>query len=92
MLVEGYSKAALKAQEAEQTRGQEVGWRKSNQLVGRTRGDQIVVFEAGPEHVGQLVDVVITAVTALTLHGKLGDGEAPPKHAPDRISLPTVSA
>jgi tRNA-2-methylthio-N6-dimethylallyladenosine synthase len=91
VLVEGYSKAALKAQEAEQTRGQEVGWRKSNQLVGRTRGDQIVVFEAGPEYIEQLVPVEITAATALTLHGKPAEGGPAPRPTDRRISLPTLS-
>ncbi len=69
VLAEGYSKAALKAQEAEQSRGQEVGWRRSNQLVGRTRGDQIVVFDGSEAQVGQLTQIQITAATALTLHG-----------------------
>ncbi len=69
ILVEGYSKAALKAQQAEHSRGQEVGWRRSDQLVGRTRGDQIVVFQADKSHIGRLVRVRITAATALTLYG-----------------------
>ncbi len=69
VLVEGYSKAALKAQEAEQSRGHEIDWRRSNQLVGRTRGDQIVVFDGNEAHVGQLAQIQITAATALTLHG-----------------------
>ncbi len=94
VLVEGYSKAAIKAQEAEQTRGHEVappphpplvkggrrggdepevGWRRSNQLVGRTRADRIVVFPGRPEHIGRFADVRITAATALTLHGTLID-------------------
>lgn len=71
VLVEGYSKAALKAQQAEQTRGQEVGWRRSDQLVGRTRHDQIAVFNGEERHVGRFADVRIDAVTALTLHGTL---------------------
>ena len=71
VLVEGYSKAALKAQEAEQTRGEEVGWRRSNQLVGRTRTDQIVVFQGKPKDIGRFTEVRITAATALTLHGTL---------------------
>ena len=71
VLVEGCSKAALKAQEAEQSRGEEVGWRRSDQLVGRTRGDHIVVFPGKPEHIGRFAGVSITAVTALTLHGTL---------------------
>ena len=71
VLVEGYSKAAIKAQEAEQTRGEEIGWRRSDQLVGRTRRDQIVVFNGRPEHVGRFADISISAATALTLHGNL---------------------
>lgn len=71
VLVEGYSKAAVKAQEAEQTRGEEIGWRRSDQLVGRTRRDQIVVFHGGAEHIGGFAAVRVTAATALTLHGEL---------------------
>jgi tRNA-2-methylthio-N6-dimethylallyladenosine synthase len=71
VLIEGYSKAALKAQEAEQTRGEEVSWRRSDQLVGRTRQDQIVVFAGRPEHIGRLAQVRIVAATGLTLHGHL---------------------
>ncbi|MBU0719394.1 MAG: tRNA (N6-isopentenyl adenosine(37)-C2)-methylthiotransferase MiaB [Planctomycetes bacterium] len=71
VLIEGYSKAAIKAQEAEQTRGTEVGWQQSDQLVGRTRGDQIVVFTGEPGYIGQFAEVRITAATALTLHGSL---------------------
>jgi tRNA-2-methylthio-N6-dimethylallyladenosine synthase len=72
VLVEGYSKAALRAQETEQCRGEEVGWRQSDQLVGRTRGDQIVVFPGEREHIGGFATVHITAATALTLHGVVG--------------------
>lgn len=71
VLVEGFSKAALKAQEAEQTRGEEVGWRRSDQLVGRTRTDQIVVFPGPTESIGSFAAVRVTAATALTLHGAL---------------------
>jgi tRNA-2-methylthio-N6-dimethylallyladenosine synthase len=94
VLVEGYSKAALKAQEAEQTRGQEVGWRSFDQLVGRTRTDQIVVFPGGPNLIGSLVAIRITAATALTLHGTVAeasraDAEAPPTRRLAR-SLPVL--
>jgi len=71
VLVEGFSKAALKAQEAEQTRGEEVGWRRSDQLVGRTRTDQIVVFPGSADSIGIFAPVRIDAATALTLHGTL---------------------
>jgi len=73
VLVEGHSKAAVKAQAAEQSRGQEVSWKRSDQLTGRTRGDEIVVF-TGPESlIGRFVQVKITAATALTLHGEVVD-------------------
>lgn len=73
VLVEGYSKAAVKAQSDEQSRGQEVGWRRSDQLTGRTRGDEIVVF-TGPESlIGQFATVEIIGATALTLHGQLAE-------------------
>jgi len=71
VLVESYSKAAIKAQEAEQARGQEVSWRRSDQLTGRTRGDEIVVFNGPPSLIGQLVTVQVEAATALTLHGRV---------------------
>ncbi len=71
VLIEGYSKAALKAQEAEQLRGEEVDWRRSDQLVGRTRRDRIVVFTGKREHVDRFADIRIDAATALTLHGTL---------------------
>jgi tRNA-2-methylthio-N6-dimethylallyladenosine synthase len=74
VLVEGYSKAAVKAQEAEHTRGQEAGWRRSDQLVGRTWTDHIVVFPGGPEVIGRIADVHVTDATALTLHGSLVEG------------------
>ncbi|MCG3138415.1 MAG: tRNA-2-methylthio-N(6)-dimethylallyladenosine synthase [Phycisphaerae bacterium] len=74
VLVEGYSKAARKAQESEQSRGAEVGWRRSDQLVGRTRGDHIVVFPGGPELIGQLFKVQIIGSTALTLHATMQTG------------------
>jgi len=71
VLVEGYSKAALRSQEAEQSRGTEVGWRRSDQFVGRTRGDHIVVFPGAEPHVGTLQNVRIRSVTALTLFGEI---------------------
>ena len=77
VLVEGYSKAAVKAQQAEQSRGQEVGWRRRDQLVGRTRQDRIVVFNSGPETIGQLAQIKITGATALTLFGDRADQPAP---------------
>lgn len=71
VLVEGYSKAAIKAQEAEQSRGHEVSWKRSDQLTGRTRGDEIVVFTGTESLIGQFVRVQVTGATALTLHGEV---------------------
>jgi len=71
VLVEGFSKAAVKAQEAEQSRGSEVGWRCADQLVGRTRGDRIVVFPGTEADIGQVRRVRVQSATALTLFGEL---------------------
>jgi tRNA-2-methylthio-N6-dimethylallyladenosine synthase len=80
VLVEGYSKAAIKAQEAEQTRGEEISWRRTDQLVGRTSGDRIVVFTGGAELIGRLAKVKVTGSTALTLFGEVVDAGAPARH------------
>ncbi len=71
VFVVGYSKAARKAQEAEQSRGEEVTWRRSDQLVGRTRGDHIVVFQGESDSIGKFARIKISAATGLTLHGDL---------------------
>lgn len=85
VLVEGYSKSAMKAQEAEQTRGEEVGWRQSDQLVGRTPQDQIVVFRGNASQIGTFATVQIDSTTALTLHGEWIEGTGP-----DDLSSPAV--
>jgi tRNA A37 methylthiotransferase MiaB len=41
------------------------------QLVGRTRGDQIVCFQGDLSLKGELLDVEITSAQNLTLFGKL---------------------
>ena len=41
------------------------------QLIGRTRGDQIVAFDANPEIIGRIVNVKITAARQMTLFGEL---------------------
>ncbi len=94
VLVEGRSKKALKMQESEQTRGEEVerNGGKSGQLVGRSGGDQIVVFDGPPEIIGQMARVRIIAATPYTLHGQL-EGERPAMTTVDRreVSLPVMS-
>ncbi|MBV8415427.1 MAG: TRAM domain-containing protein [Verrucomicrobia bacterium] len=45
-------------------------------LVGRTRGNKIVVFEGKPRHIGALMKIRITRSTGYTLYGDpaiLGD-------------------
>jgi hypothetical protein len=39
-------------------------------MLGRTRGDHIVVFDGLPSHANQYLDVQIVGATALTLFGK----------------------
>ncbi len=76
LLVEGPSKSAIKAQESEQSRGAEVepaDGSLRNQLVGRTEGDHIVVFEGTPDLVGRFAKVTLQAATSYTLHGRLAD-------------------
>ncbi len=85
VLVEGFSKHAIKHQQAEQTRGEEVSSTASGQLVGRTRTDRIVVFNGAPDLIGQPLDIRIEAATALTLHGSVvapGDANANPTVVP----------
>ncbi len=88
VLVEGYSKRALKAQEAEQSRGQEVADEQSDQLVGRTRTDRIVVFPGDIGLAGRLINVRIKAATALTLPGEtVTESGAGSSHKPIPIML-----
>jgi len=60
----------------------ELGWEKSSQstalaeavttqLVGRTRGDQVVCFPGEASLKGQLLQVKITSAQNLTLFGEL---------------------
>jgi len=43
--------------------------RNPARLEGRTRCNKIVVFSAGPGHVGRLLNVNITRASAVTLYG-----------------------
>ena len=92
VLVEGPSKSAIKAQESEQSRGQEVDPLATlrDQLVGRTQGDQIVVFDGAPQMVGRIMKIAITAATPYTLHGLVADGKTAPISS--SIPLTVVSA
>lgn len=95
VLVEGRSKHALKMQESEQSRGDEVDHAAAGfgQLVGRTSGDQIVVFDGGADLVGRIVPVRIIAATPYTLHGRLESaGLRPAAERRREISLAVLGA
>ncbi len=77
VLVEGPSKAAAHARKAEAAPDGSGGWRSLAQYVGRTRGDQIVVFEGHENLIGQIVQVTITSATDLTLHGSVSCDSEP---------------
>jgi tRNA A37 methylthiotransferase MiaB len=47
------------------------------QLVGRTRGDQVVVFDGEPSLKGQLVNARITSARGMTLFADLVPHTAP---------------
>ncbi|MCC7349177.1 MAG: tRNA (N6-isopentenyl adenosine(37)-C2)-methylthiotransferase MiaB [Phycisphaerales bacterium] len=77
VLVEGESK--LVSRQAAAVGKVELGWQRradessagETQMVGRTAGDQIVVFPAPRSLKGQLVEVRIVGAKNLTLFGKL---------------------
>ena len=84
VLVEGESKLVSK-QTSYPASKVELGWEKraarldhvgeqeperTTQLVGRTRGDQVVVFDGDPSLKGQLLDVEITDARQMTLFAK----------------------
>jgi len=57
--------------DSEQDRGSEVGRRRSGQLVGRTSGDLITVFDGPETLIGAIVNVRVERATALTLFGQV---------------------
>jgi len=78
ILVEGESK--LVSRQAAQTApgGVELGWEKrrqsapvATQMVGRTRGDQVVVFSGMLAQKGKLLDVEIVDARNMTLFGRV---------------------
>jgi tRNA-2-methylthio-N6-dimethylallyladenosine synthase len=74
LMVEGPSKHATKAYPAAANVALGSGFARrpagAVQLVGRTRGDQIVVFDGEASLEGQLVDVDVTRTAGMTLFGK----------------------
>ena len=81
VMVEGESKLVSKREPS--GGGIELGWEKKRQgstarvqWVGRTRGDQVVVFDADGSLKGQLVDIEITRAQSLTLFGHWAESAA----------------
>jgi tRNA-2-methylthio-N6-dimethylallyladenosine synthase len=81
VLVEGESKLVSKPAYPASSGGVELGWEKrarrnveataeTTQLVGRTRGDQVVVFNGDRSLKGELLDVEIIDARNLTLFAK----------------------
>ncbi|MBN2562446.1 MAG: tRNA (N6-isopentenyl adenosine(37)-C2)-methylthiotransferase MiaB [Phycisphaerae bacterium] len=72
VLIEGPSKSAAKAQGSRCARGERVEPQGSirSQLVGRTRGDQIVVLNGTPDMIGRILSVRITAAMPYTMRGE----------------------
>jgi len=74
VIVEGESKLVSRRGSGN---GVELGWEKKlangerSQMVGRTRGDQVVVFEGAKGLKGEILDVDIVDAKSLTLFGKL---------------------
>jgi tRNA-2-methylthio-N6-dimethylallyladenosine synthase len=75
IIVEGESKLVSRREGARN--GVELGWEKRNrsegatQMVGRTRGDQVVVFDGELSMKGQILEVEIADAQSMTLFGKL---------------------
>ncbi|TWT45549.1 tRNA-2-methylthio-N(6)-dimethylallyladenosine synthase [Phycisphaerae bacterium RAS1] len=64
---------AAALQDSEQDRGSEISQRRSAQLVGRTRGDTMVVFNGDESLIGAIVEVEVTDATPLTLIGRVAE-------------------
>ena len=86
VLVEGPSKLVSRRESAA-AGGVELGWEKrrpeniATQMVGRTRGDQVVVFDGNASQKGRLIDLLITRSQSLTLFGEAGGGEGRTQNA-----------
>jgi tRNA-2-methylthio-N6-dimethylallyladenosine synthase len=80
VLVEGESKLVSKREGAGMV---ELGWEKRGrpsfartQMVGRTRGDQVVVFDGDASLKGQLLEVEIVGAQSLTLFARVIESTA----------------
>ncbi|MBT6435931.1 MAG: tRNA (N6-isopentenyl adenosine(37)-C2)-methylthiotransferase MiaB [Deltaproteobacteria bacterium] len=88
VLVEGESKLRAKPQAGEV----QLGWEKLStsdcRLVGRTQGDEIVIFDGKREQIGDIVRVRATGATNLTIQGELAN---PAKPTESRSEVSTAS-
>jgi tRNA-2-methylthio-N6-dimethylallyladenosine synthase len=92
VLVEGESK--LVSRQTPRTSNVELGWEHrgarfsghelepKTQLVGRTRGDQVVCFDGSIAQKGQILNLQITDARSLTLFGRWIDAPQPVAPAP----------
>ncbi|MGE3182033.1 MAG: TRAM domain-containing protein, partial [Phycisphaerae bacterium] len=76
----------LPEQASEQDRGAEVSRDKSDQLVGRTPHDAVVLFDAPESYIGAIVEVHVESATAHSLFGRLIGVKSPPRVA-EKISV-----
>ena len=86
ILVEGESKLRAKPQAGDV----QLGWEKLSssacRLVGRTQGDEIVIFDGKREQIGDIVTVRATGATNLTIQGTLTTPSKPLEARPQIIS------
>ena len=78
VLVEGESKLVNRPAYPSSSGGVELGWERRGvtsvqpmQMVGRTRGDQVVVFAGASDLVGKLMDVEVVDAKGLTLFARM---------------------
>ncbi len=67
----GAAAAACVVQESEQDRGSEISRTPTRQLVGRTPGDLISVFDGDDSLIGAMVEVRVERVSPVTLFGRV---------------------
>lgn len=72
VLIEGLSKPAVRARHAAEI-GKVKNPQRLDQLTGRTRGDEIVVFPGPDSLIGRFVTVQVNDATPLTLQGTVAD-------------------
>ena len=68
--------------ESEQDRGAEVSVERSSQLVGRTSGDLVVLFDAVPELIGAIARVYVESASSHSLMGRITEVISPARSQP----------